>query len=58
MPSITLENLPDPLNRHRKPQRRLTPEERLARVRAIRPKLDQESVDLEELLGAIDEGRP
>lgn len=38
--------------------RRLSPEERLERLRAVRPKLDEKAIGLDELLRAVDEGRP
>lgn len=40
-----------------KPQR-LSPEERLARIRQGRPQFDPDAVSLDELLEAVDEGRP
>ena len=38
--------------------RRIAPAERLARIRALRPRIDPDAVGIEDLLGAIDEGRP
>ncbi|MGF1610371.1 MAG: Arc family DNA-binding protein [Kiloniellales bacterium] len=38
--------------------KRITPEERLARIRSLRPRFDPQAVSAEEILEAIDEGRP
>lgn len=38
--------------------RKVSPEERLERIRSLRPLVDTQAVDEEEILEAIDEGRP
>lgn len=38
--------------------RKVSAEERLGRIRSVRPRIDPEAVDTEEILAAIDEGRP
>lgn len=38
--------------------RKVSPEERLERIRSLRPPIDTQAVDEEEILEAIDEGRP
>lgn len=46
MTTITLKNIPDDLY------------ERLGRIRSLRPRIDPQTVGAEEILAAIDEGRP
>jgi plasmid stability protein len=38
--------------------RRITAEERLARIRALRPRIDPQAVGAAEIARAIDDGRP
>lgn len=38
--------------------RRIAPEERLSRIRALRPAIDPQAVTHDELIAAIDDGRP
>ena len=38
--------------------RKITVEERLGCIRSLRPRIDPQSVGMEEILAAIDEGRP
>ena len=38
--------------------RKLTPEDRLQRIRALRPAIDPQAVTHEDLVAAIDDGRP
>ncbi len=38
--------------------RRLPPEERLRRIRKLRPAIDSQAVSHDDLLAAIDDGRP
>jgi len=38
--------------------RKVTAEERLARIRGLRPRIDPRAVGVDEILAAIDEGRP
>jgi len=38
--------------------RKVSPEERLAHLRSIRPHIDPDAISLEELQRTIDEGRP
>jgi plasmid stability protein len=38
--------------------KRITAEDRLARIRSLRPRIDPQAVSEEEILEAIDEGRP
>jgi len=38
--------------------RKISPEERLARLRSIRPQIDPNTISLEEMQQAIDDGRP
>lgn len=37
---------------------RITAEERLGRIRSLRPRIDPQAVGMEEILVAIDDGRP
>lgn len=38
--------------------KRITAEERLKRIRGLRPRIDPQAVSAEDILEAIDEGRP
>lgn len=38
--------------------KKITTEERLGRIRSLRPKIDPKAVGMEEILAAIDDGRP
>jgi len=38
--------------------RRLAPEDRLQRIRALRPAIDPQAITHEDLIAAIDDGRP
>jgi plasmid stability protein len=38
--------------------KRIAPEERLKRIRSARPRIDPRAVSVEDVLAAIDEGRP
>lgn len=38
--------------------KRITPEERLERIRSVRPRIDPQAVSAEEIREAIGEGRP
>ena len=38
--------------------KRVTAQERLARIRAIRPRIDPQAVGAQDILKAIDDGRP
>lgn len=38
--------------------RRITAEERLSRIRALRPAIDPQAVSHDDLIAAIDDGRP
>lgn len=38
--------------------RKITAEERLARIRSLRPRFDPDAVSVEDVLAVVDEGRP